>query len=407
VRDVDTTMLHAVHAGRRGLPGEAFVSEDYFEAEMPLLIQRQWVCVGLDRDASNPGDLSPFELAGVPMVMVRDSDATLRVFHNVCSHRGAMLVEQAECATARITCPYHRWMYGLDGQLQHSHHAGGFRVHVTPEADPAQLALRTVRSAVWNGFVFVDLSGEAPPFDEFIRPTAARLAPVDFSIVRDDRSFDATVEVRANWKTIIENFVESYHVPQVHPELQKFNPMSAHFQILGGAAYAGQGGTAYGSSTNPLPMPGDDLPRMRSLVDQPYSYESLCVFPNLILVPVENMMFSIIVMPRSAGTTTERITFAFYTDEALGERFHAGREAVVASIVRINDEDVRIVESCQRGRRSPAFEGGVFMQRQEATSLLVQRVFAGRMLEQLGEPVDMASLPCVDIHHDLAPVTGQ
>lgn len=89
----------------------------------------------------------------------------------------------------------------------------------------------------------------------------------------------------------MENFVENYHVPAVHPELREFNPMAAHFQILGGAAYAGQGGTAYGSADNSAPMPGKDLPAMQSLVAQPFSYGSLYVFPNLILVPTENMMF--------------------------------------------------------------------------------------------------------------------
>ncbi|MEO6125780.1 MAG: aromatic ring-hydroxylating dioxygenase subunit alpha [Ilumatobacteraceae bacterium] len=397
------SVLAKVFAGRRGLPASAFISEAYFTDEMTLLMHRHWVCIGLARDAAMPGDLHPVEFAGVPLVMARDADGVLRVMHNVCSHRGAMLVDEPQCGAARITCPYHRWMYGLDGALEHTHHIGGFRVHVTPEADPSELGLRPVRSNVWHGFVFVDLSGQAEPFDEYIRPTADRLDVIDFDLVRDDPTLDIDVEVHSNWKTIIENFVESYHVPQVHPELQKFNPMSAHYQILGGAAYAGQGGTAYGSSENPAPMPGDDLPIMQRLADQNFSYESLYVFPNLILVPVENMMFWIMVSPHSAAVTHERVSFAFYTDEAMTEAHRAGREAVVASIVQINNEDIAIVESCQRGRRSPAFVGGVFMTSQEATSLLVQRVFAGRLLEQLGEPIDFSVLPIEDIHHQFAP----
>lgn len=397
-------VLAEVFAGERGLPAAAFVSESYFNDEMALLMRRHWVCIGLARDAAMPGDLHPVEFAGIPLVLARDAQGELRVLHNVCSHRGAMLVDEPQCGAARITCPYHRWMYSLDGTLEHTHHVGGFRVHVTPEADPSELGLQAVRSQVWHGFVFVDLSGRAEPFDEFIRPTADRLAVIDFDIVRDDPSFDSDVELRSNWKTIIENFVESYHVPQVHPELQKFNPMSAHFQILGGAAYAGQGGTAYGSADNPAPMPGDDLPTMPSLVAQDFSYESLYIFPNLILVPVENMMFWIIVSPVSAGVTRERVSFSFYTDEALSDAKRASREAVVESIVQVNTEDIAIVESCQRGRHSPAFVGGVFMRRQEATSLLVQRVFAGRLLEQLGEPVDFSALPFEDIHHEMAPV---
>ena len=400
---LDIPMLREVFAGRRGLPAAAFIDEQHFAEEMRLLMGRHWVCLGFEHDVARAGDLYPLVFAGMPLLMVRDNAGELRVFHNVCSHRGAVLVDEPKCGAARITCPYHRWMYGLDGALEHTHHVGGFRVHVTPEADPSQLGLAPIATRVWNGYVFVDLSGEAGSFDDYIRPTADRMAPVDFDIIRHDRAFDATFELQSNWKIIVENFVESYHVPQVHPELQKFNPMSAHFQILGGAAYAGQGGTAYGSADNAAPMPGDDLPLMDTLVAQPFSYESLYVFPNLILAPVQNMMFSIVVYPVSAGVTVERIAFFFYTDESLTEQHREGRQAVAEAILQVNNEDIAIVESCQRGRHSPAFTGGVFVRNQEATSLLVQRMFAGRLLEQLGAEVDLATLPMEDIYHELAP----
>ena len=401
--DLDVPMLTEVFAGQRGLPAAAFIDERYFGEEMRLLMGRHWVCIGFEHDVARAGDLHPLVFAGMPLLMARDTEGELRVFHNVCSHRGAVLVDEPQCGAARITCPYHRWMYGLDGALQHTHHVGGFRVHVTPEADPEQLGLTPIATHVWNGYVFIDLSASAGPFDDYIRPTADRMAPVDWDIVRHDPAFDATFELRSNWKIIVENFVESYHVPQVHPELQRFNPMSAHFQVLGGAAYAGQGGTAYGSADNPVPMPGNDLPLMDTLVARPFSYESLYVFPNLIMAPVQNMMFSIVVHPVSAEVTVERIAFFFYTDESLTEPHRAGREAVAEATLRVNTQDIEIVESCQRGRHSPAFAGGVFMTNQEATSLLVQRVFAGRMLEQAGVDVDFSTLPVEDIHHELKP----
>jgi choline monooxygenase len=401
--DLDVPMLQEVFAGKRGLPADAFVDERFFADEMRLLMGRHWLCIGFEHDVARPGDLHPLVFGGIPLLMARDTVGEVRVFHNVCSHRGAVLVEEPQCGAARITCPYHRWMYGLDGALEHTHHVGGFRVHVTPEADPEQLGLVPIATRVWNGYVFIDLSGAAGPFDDYIRPTADRMAPVDFDIIRHDPAFDGTFQLRSNWKIIVENFVESYHVPQVHPELQKFNPMSAHFQILGGSAYAGQGGTAYGAADNPAPMPGDDLPLMDTLVAQPFSYESLYVFPNLILAPIQNMMFAIVLSPVSAEVTVERIAFFFYTDESLADHHSEGRKAVADAILQVNNEDIQIVESCQRGRHSPVFAGGVFMRNQEATSLLVQRIFAGRLLQQLGVEVDVAALPVEDIYHELAP----
>jgi choline monooxygenase len=401
--EIDASMLQQVFAGERGLPAAAFIDEAYFAEEMRLVIGRNWVCIGFEHDVTAPGDLYPVDFGGIPLLLARDQNGELRVFHNVCSHRGAVLVNDRKCGTARITCPYHLWTYDLDGSLDKTNHAGGYRVHVTPEADPALLGLTAIETRAWNGYVFVDLSGSAGSFDDYIKPTAERLAPVDFDIIRHDPTFDSTFELRSNWKIVVENFVESYHVPAVHPELQKFNPMSAHFQILGGAAYAGQGGTAYGSADNSAPMPGQDLPAMQSLVDQPFSYESLYVFPNLILVPTENVMFSIILNPMSAGLTAERVSFFFYTDESLSARHEGDRKAVVDAIVQVNNEDIAITESCQRGRHSPAFRGGVFLTNQEATSLLVQRVFAGRMLQQLGFEVDLSTLPIKNIFHDQAP----
>ncbi len=400
---IDTELLRSVFAGRRGFPAEAFVDETWFRQEMRDVLLRDWVCIGFDHDAPGAGDVYPVTFAGVPLLMVRDADGRLRVYHNVCSHRGAMLVDEPGCGNRRLTCPYHRWVYSLDGRLEHTHHAGGFRVHMTPEADPDDLGLKEVRSVVWSGCVFSDISGTAESFENHIRPTAARLAPVDFALLRHDPTFDGRFELQSNWKIVIENFVESYHVPQVHPELQKFNPMSAHFQILGGADYAGQGGTAYGAADNPQPMPGDSLPLMASLTQRDYSYESLWIFPNLIVAPVPNMTFAIVLHPEAAGVTVERVAFYFNGDDAMAAEHTDGRAEAAAAILQVNNEDIAIVESCQRGRRSPAFVGGVFMTKQEATSIQVQRIVAGRLLEQSGDAVDFATLPVEDVHHDHRP----
>ncbi|MFZ4811076.1 MAG: aromatic ring-hydroxylating oxygenase subunit alpha [Ilumatobacteraceae bacterium] len=399
---MERALLRDVFDGRRGLPREAFVDEAWFAEEVDALVVRQWMCIAIEDDVAEPGDVHPVVMAGIPLLVTRGHDHVIRVLHNVCSHRGAKLVEEPACGVGALTCPYHQWRYGLDGTIEHTPHAGGFRIHQAPEAPHDRLGLTAVRTACWNGFIFVDVSGKALDFEEHIRPTAERLAPVDFSLLRHDRVNERSYVVESNWKTIVENFVESYHVPQVHPELQRFNPMSAHFQILGGAAYAGQGGTAYGASDNPQPMPGDDLPTMPGITAQSWSYESLYAFPNLVIAPIENMTFVLLALPESAGVTSERLLFFFYGDESLTDRHQSGRDDVARAIVQVNDEDIRIVEACQRGRRSPAFVGGVFMPAQEATSLLVQQMIAGRLLEHLGDDVDYSSLIIGDVFHERA-----
>jgi choline monooxygenase len=400
----DRELLRAVFRGERGLPGAWFHDEARFAAEVAALLHDGWACAGFAHDAAAPGDVHPVELAGLPLLLVRDRDGRLRVFHNVCRHRGAELVREPAGALHRLTCPYHQWSYGLDGSLVHTPHAGGYRLHVTPEADVGALGLREVRSATWLGCVFVDVGGRAAPFEQWLAPAAERIERVvDASLLRHDPDGDARFEVAANWKAIVENYVESYHVPPVHPALQSFNPMAAHYQILGGASYVGQGGTAYGAASNPRPMPGDALPTMPGLVAAPFDYEGLWIAPNLIVTPLLNATYLMVLDPVAAGRTHERFAFFFYGDEAMASHHADGRRAVRDAIRVVNDEDIAIVESCQRGRRSPAFTGGVFLTRQEATSLLVQRIVAARLLAASGEDVDATTLPVADVFHDLVP----
>ncbi|MDQ3739155.1 MAG: hypothetical protein M3337_08305 [Actinomycetota bacterium] len=155
-----------------------------------------------------------------------------------------------------------------------------------------------------------------------------------------------------------------------------------------------------GAADNPQPMPGDALALMASSMQQDYGYESLWIFPNLIVAPVPNMTFVIVLYPDAPGVTVERVAFYFNGDEAMAAEHADGRAAAAAAILQVNNEDIAIVESCQRGRRSKPFVGGVFMTKQEATSIQVQLIVAGRLLEQSGDAVDLATLPVEEIHHD-------
>jgi choline monooxygenase len=327
-----------------------------------------------------------------PLLMVRDG-TTVRVFHNVCSHRGAMLVTDGKRHGPRIVCPYHSWAYRLNGELAATPHVGGAGQHGAGEFHRS-LNLRQVRSAEWAGHVFVNLSGSAPEFADWIKPAAERFQAVDWSELRHDPLLGVNCDVAANWKIICENFVESYHLPAVHRDLNRVNPMETHYQILGGHSYVGQGGTAYdgdctGGSVLPV-LQGMDLSK----------YESLSLFPNLIIAPLGNMAFSIILMPQSAERTLERVQFFFVGDEALREELEPVRRQSAEFISKVNGEDIRIVESVQRGRHSPAFVGGQFASAQEATSLQFQKILAAKVLAgATRRPEDVATLETKDILH--------
>jgi len=378
----------------QGLPGRHFTDEGVFQLECRAVFERSWLCIGLSADVRAKGDLSPVTVFGEPLLMVRDG-ATVRVFHNVCSHRGAPLVEAPMHGGPRIVCPYHGWAYKLDGTLVATPHVGGAGRHSCPSIDARGLGLRSVPVAEWAGHVFVNLSGTAPSFEQWIRPVAERFGAVPWGDLRRDPALARSLEVAANWKIICENFVESYHLPPVHAALNAANPMEQHYQILGGHSYVGQGGTGY----QPDQIAGAGLPRMAGLADAS-QYEALVIFPNLILAPLPDMAFSIVMLPDSAQRTRERLEFLFVGEAALEDRFRALREKGAAFVANVNAEDVGIVEAVQRGRRSSAFVGGQFAPAQEATSLQFQKMVAARVLAlETGRPEDIVSLATRDILH--------
>jgi len=377
-----------------GFPGEWFTNEHFFDIERERLLKRSWLCIGLSSDVPKHGCIHPVDTLNVPLVMVRDS-STLRVFHNVCSHRGSRLVNEPCSGRVRLVCPYHGWTYSLDGALKKSPHVAGASIHEHSGWNTQLLGLVPVRSAEWGGHVFVDLSSQAETFESWIEPVAERLALPPNSRIARDAQLAQAVDVATNWKIIVENFVESYHLPWVHQELNKINPMERHYQILGGHRYLGQGGDNYSGQQ----MYGSNLPTFYPEADRS-RYEAIYVFPNLILGPFADFMFSIIIQPQSAGKSRERIEFFFASDGALEPEYAVSREQAAKFILDVNREDVAIVETVQRGRTSPVFNGGHFSLPQEATSLQFHKMIAARLLAEPGQSVDeVLRLPTQDIRH--------
>ena len=152
----------------KGMSGWFFTSNEVLEAETEYFFRHSWLCIGLIDDVKEPGDVCPVTILGQPLLVVRGRDAALRVFHNVCRHRGTQLIGDArKCAT--IVSPYHAWAYGLDGQLKQTPHAGGADVHDCEQVDKSRLGLKEVRCATWAGLVFVNLSDDAECLEEHLQ----------------------------------------------------------------------------------------------------------------------------------------------------------------------------------------------------------------------------------------------
>ena len=362
----------------RGIGNQAYTDNAFLALERDRLMSSTWTCIGIGSDISEPGDVKPVDFMGFPLLMVRAENGEVRVFHNVCSHRGVRLVEESGQVKRVIVCPYHSWSYNLDGTLFSTPHIGGQGKHHCEGFDKSRHPLRRVRSASWFDMVFVNLSGDAPTFEKHIAPIAERWKHYDasrFNQVGNDCRW--TLDLNCNWKLAAENHNDAYHLPWVHPGLNSYSKFEDHYEIVGDDFYAGQGSNAYHpkrpANARPLPcLPGiPDEWQGRS--------EYIAVFPNAIVGIHADHYWSVWLQPVACDRTVERMNLYFVGEQSPGDEYETVRAAVTAEWLQIWSEDQEIVERMQRGRSSPAFQGGVFSPVLDAATHQLHRWYARRM----------------------------
>ena len=214
----------------RGLPAAAYTSEAFFALENERIFGDSWVFAGLAHELESPGDVVPVTVAGKPVLLVRDADGEVRAFYNVCRHRCLKLVDKPGNAGPTIQCPYHSWTYRLDGALHLTPYFGGHEPRAVPDGfDRAQHGLIPVRVAAWHDWIFVNLSGDAPPIEDFVAPLQSWIDGLDLTRMRHIVTVDLG-EIGANWKLLIENFIEPYHVQFVHRTTTE-QPLTDHYTV--------------------------------------------------------------------------------------------------------------------------------------------------------------------------------
>ena len=338
-----------------GLPNVAYTSAEFLYLEFERLFAPRWTCTSFASEVPNPGDVKPFAFLGMPLLMLRDGQGELRVFHNVCSHRGLKLVDKPCNNLRAIRCPYHSWTYDLAGNLRATPLIGGPGKHHVDGFDPGQAGLRPVRAKVWHDLVFLNFSGTAAPFEEFVRPLEERWQAYELSRFKNYTN-GAVFEVNlaANWKLAIENTSESYHLPSVHPGLNGVSRLQDHYHIIGDL-FCGQGSQAYASPD------GKQLPRLEGISDsEAQKAEYITLFPNVHVGVHADQMFAMIVEPLGPALTRERIGLYYVGDGAVSELYADRRVENAAWWNSVFMEDRGVVEGMQRGRESPAFLGGRF-----------------------------------------------
>ena len=194
----------------RAMPKSVYTSPEFLERELELIFRKEWYCAGRSSALPNPGDYLTFDLAGEPIMVIRDNDGVLRAQSNVCLHRmSTLLTGQGNAKT--IVCPYHAWTYGLDGALR-----GAPAMTANKSFCKSDLRLPSVRCEDWHGWIMVSLNPD-------IETAADKLSDVheliaDFQMANYVESFRETHVWNTNWKVLGENFMESYHLPVCHAD---------------------------------------------------------------------------------------------------------------------------------------------------------------------------------------------
>ncbi|MEQ8664418.1 MAG: aromatic ring-hydroxylating dioxygenase subunit alpha [Rhodospirillales bacterium] len=359
--DQDLSDVLAPTESAKGMPNAFYTDPSMYDVERGRVFDKTWVAIGFGKDVPDAGDVVPVEIMGTPLILLRDKAGAVHVYHNVCSHRGMRLVEEPAKGKTVLACPYHAWCYGLDGALRGTPSIGGPGVNELDGFDRKEHGLKEVRSAVWMDTVFVNLSGDAEPFEVRVRPINERWKDfVGRPLFHGGEESSSELEVACNWKLAVENYCESYHLPWVHPGLNTYSRLEDHYHLrdTDGAQYAGQGTLVY----RPIEDQDGRVFPYLSGIDSKWSTaaEYVAMFPNVLYGAHRDHWFAMLLEPHGHNRTRERVEIWYFDEASLGDEYETLRRNNAQQWRVVFQEDIFAVEGMQRGRASPGFRGGVF-----------------------------------------------
>ena len=344
----------------RGLPNYAFTSSEFFALEQEKLFTRTWVFAGRSSEVPRVGDRKPFDIAGQPFFLIRGEDHKVRVFHNVCPHRGAKIVPDADQGK-RIVCPYHAWTFEINGSLRARPHFHGPGQNDNASAEGQnEIWLKDVRSAVWGDWVFLNIDGKAKEFKSYIAPMMRDWSEYDLSNLQ--LMSKITVDYGCNWKLAIENYCDFYHVFKVHPDLndslssERRTAMHCEDTVLHNETWTHEGYSSITAQEMQILMPhlGGRLEngRRRTVFG--------VIFPNCAVnIHRSDVQFSYF---EPVGPNQTRLHRYFYfPEEVVSDPEYANQcELICQDWEKVLREDEEVCRLIQEGRKSSAYDGGRF-----------------------------------------------
>ncbi len=328
------------------LPSWVYLDPAVLEREQRALFGRTWQIVGRREQVSNAGDYFTTELVGEPLLIVRGQDGKLRGFYNVCRHRAGP--PASGCGNRKVfRCGYHGWTYGLDGGLVNAPEMDG-----TAEFDYGQFGLRPVATAEWGAWVFVNLDASAEPLETELRELPAQAARYGLEKLKLYKRHDYVME--CNWKVYIDNYLEGYHLPSVHPGLNR---------ELDYGQYVTETYEHHSRQYSPIRGPQNESSGQRRYAqargDEVVDY--FWIFPNWMLNCYPDNTSLNIVLPLGLEKTVA--IFEWYFPEEVLQTDAPARTVAFSDEIQV--EDGQICELVHRNLKSRSYDRGRFSAKQE------------------------------------------
>ncbi|MEJ2864297.1 aromatic ring-hydroxylating oxygenase subunit alpha [Actinomycetospora flava] len=347
---------------------DAYSAPEFFRLEQEKVFASGWVAVGLAADVDRHGACIVVDVAGRSVIVTRNRHGALRAFHNVCRHRATKLLpgDAREVGhRGRIRCPYHSWTYDTDGKclgtplFEGSDVPAGeesiFDTSVAKGFDKADYGLHDVAVDTWGLFLFVNLDPDASPLSVHLGDLPTRFR--DYRLDEWVPQRRLTYDINANYKLVGENFMEYYHLPWVHPELNQVSKFSDHYRWQGPGMYTGMCTTPVSRNTDAGGW--DGLQALSTLGAQDAdSGRFVWLFPSTALVVLPNHAFVLFNRPVAANRTVETAVLLAHPESLEHPEAEDGIEQLAKFWDLVNTQDIEIVERVQEGIENPAYRGG-------------------------------------------------
>ncbi len=336
-------MLHQVAAlpesQAQCLPGWFYTDPEFFDFEVKTFLSKEWHCLGRADEIPSAGDYFTAQLFDEPLLVVRGDDEQIRVLSNLCRHRG-MPIAEGSGSTRKFVCSYHAWSYARDGELLNAPRMRDKGVK------KGSCALPEFRCEQWNGFIYVNLDDDAEPLALRLEQLEVLLGNYQTDRMRHVATFEE--DWHTNWKCLVENFMEAYHLSVVHPEtLHPYTPTGLSRKALSDdtfTAYCANYPSSAESRGMGAPGLSDDERRRSTLFN---------VFPAQVASQAATLLVSLSIKPLSVDCIRVRWTMSTYGDELTQDELEE-RIKLWHEVNREDREKLEKMQSALSSRHAPS-----------------------------------------------------